>query len=607
MAKRIWQRTGPWLTLGVPFFALAAWSWRKWPDLTVDFGRQLYIPWRLSEGDLLYRDIAHIMGPASQLLNAWLFGLFGVSLTTLIAANLAVLAIVLFATYRVLRCFVSAWNAQMLCLLFLCLFAFGQYVGNGSYNYVCPYRHEVTHGLAATLLMVVSLLAWTARPRVPTMLVAGCCLGLTAVMKTEMFLAAAGTAAVTLGGSLPVVRERGRRFLIDAGAFAAAALVPALVCWAVLARGLHADTALSAVFTNWVLTLQPDLYASNPFYRTAAGLDRPIANAGRMVTAGLGWLAVVVAFGALDRACAGLRRARRAVAVLVGTAVFAVGWLAVPVHTWFTAARPLPIVAFGTLLVVCASWARKRSRPEAWRELLPLGVWSALSSLLLLKMVLAARISFYGFVHAMPAALLLGGLLLETVPGWLARRRGGGDLFRAASVGLLAAWAAAGLQTSQSFYREKVLVVGRGGDRFYHDPGFSARNALMPRVLDDLERELPPGATLTVLPEGGMLNYLLRRRNPTPYYLLTPWEMEAFGGEPAVLRRMQAEPPDYFLLLSIDMREYGRRFFGDPGFGDTIRSWITSRYGEVRRFAAGGQPGFEAVLLRRRSAVVGGE
>ncbi|OGW84335.1 MAG: hypothetical protein A2987_06880 [Omnitrophica bacterium RIFCSPLOWO2_01_FULL_45_10] len=25
-------------------------SWRKWPDLMVDFGRELYVPWQLNEG-----------------------------------------------------------------------------------------------------------------------------------------------------------------------------------------------------------------------------------------------------------------------------------------------------------------------------------------------------------------------------------------------------------------------------------------------------------------------------------------------------------------------------------------------------------------------------
>ena len=69
---------------------LAAISWRRWPDPLIDFGQQLYIPWRLSEGERLGRDLLYFHGPLSQHLHALLFRLCGVSFSTLIAANLLV-------------------------------------------------------------------------------------------------------------------------------------------------------------------------------------------------------------------------------------------------------------------------------------------------------------------------------------------------------------------------------------------------------------------------------------------------------------------------------------------------------------------------------------
>lgn len=32
-------------------------TWMKWPDIWEDFGAELYIPWRITEGEVLYRDI----------------------------------------------------------------------------------------------------------------------------------------------------------------------------------------------------------------------------------------------------------------------------------------------------------------------------------------------------------------------------------------------------------------------------------------------------------------------------------------------------------------------------------------------------------------------
>ena len=32
---------------------MLCWSWGTWPHPYVDFGRELYVPWRLGEGEVL--------------------------------------------------------------------------------------------------------------------------------------------------------------------------------------------------------------------------------------------------------------------------------------------------------------------------------------------------------------------------------------------------------------------------------------------------------------------------------------------------------------------------------------------------------------------------
>ncbi|MDH3346626.1 MAG: hypothetical protein OEM02_00800 [Desulfobulbaceae bacterium] len=67
----------PPVALAVLFCFLAIETWRKWPNFYVDFGRELYIPWQLSKGKVLYKDIAHLFGPLSQYISAILFKFFG--------------------------------------------------------------------------------------------------------------------------------------------------------------------------------------------------------------------------------------------------------------------------------------------------------------------------------------------------------------------------------------------------------------------------------------------------------------------------------------------------------------------------------------------------
>src|SRR5580704_15327759 len=85
-----WAECAGWMFLGILIVLFLATSWRKWPDALLDFGHNLYVPWRLAHGDLLYRDADDIFGPLPQYLNAALFRVFGTSMMVLVTANLIV-------------------------------------------------------------------------------------------------------------------------------------------------------------------------------------------------------------------------------------------------------------------------------------------------------------------------------------------------------------------------------------------------------------------------------------------------------------------------------------------------------------------------------------
>ena len=65
-------------------------SWRKWPDLLIDFGQQLYLAWQMSEGRTLYEELICNYGPLAPYANAWAFEWFGASVMTLVGLNLGV-------------------------------------------------------------------------------------------------------------------------------------------------------------------------------------------------------------------------------------------------------------------------------------------------------------------------------------------------------------------------------------------------------------------------------------------------------------------------------------------------------------------------------------
>src|SRR5438874_1256178 len=126
------------LVMAAAFALLTAVTWRKWPDPVIDFGRELYIPWQLTTGKVLYRDIAALFGPFSQYVNAFWFVLFGISLRTLVLCNLAIFAALAFGIWRLLLACCDRFTATASTLVTLCVFGFSQYEIVGNYNFVCP-------------------------------------------------------------------------------------------------------------------------------------------------------------------------------------------------------------------------------------------------------------------------------------------------------------------------------------------------------------------------------------------------------------------------------------------------------------------------------------
>ena len=154
----------PWfglLLVTMAYAIAAALTWRKWPDALVDYGIQLYLPWRISTGSVLYHDVMYMAGgPLSQYYHALLFKLFGVSLSTLIFSNLAIGLGVLILIYRRFLACSDVWTATTISLGVVLVFAFNQFSNIGNYNFITPYCHDVWHGVALSILAISLLSLW---------------------------------------------------------------------------------------------------------------------------------------------------------------------------------------------------------------------------------------------------------------------------------------------------------------------------------------------------------------------------------------------------------------------------------------------------------------
>ncbi len=555
--------------------ALCAWTWRGWADALVDYGRELYGAWRLSVGDRLGVDLAWLQGPLSVEWNALLFRLFGASYRTLFLSDLVVLALVVALLRSLLGRAYGRWAAAVGALVLLAIVGFGQYAVIGNYSFAAPYSHELTHGFLLALAGLWALERAASSRSLAWIVLAGLCVGLSALTKVEVFCAGA-LACLARGLALlaePAWRRRRARFLVVA---LVSTIVPQLASVLGLLPGRTGGEAFRLTFGAFAYLSRRDLL-DLPFYRSGMGLDAPAENVDRMLLWTLGWV-LALGFPAwlAQRAHRPALRTRAA-----GTLAFAVSalawWLVRERIEWRDLARPLPLVALGLAIDALVELVRSPRGTHAAREALRLAL-AIFALALLAKIVLATRLLHYGFVLALPAALLSVAVLAESLPRWTEARGGASASLRGYYLGLLAVIVAVHLQWTAGWVELDRDGLGAGADRMR----VSTRGRLADQALEAIRSRSQPGSTLLVLPEGVTLDYLARLASPTRYINFMPPELLLWGEE-AILAALEASPPDLVAIVHKDTSEYGYPRFGRD-YGARLFAWVHARYQEVALF-----------------------
>lgn len=594
---------GEWLGLavlaGLVVYFLAV-SWRKWPDPLIDFGRELYLPWRLANGAVLYRDVDDFYGPLSQYFNAGLFKVFGPGLMVLVTANLVVFTAILAVIYRLFR---RAWGpgaAWVSAAVFIAVFGFSQLVGVGNYNYATPYAHEATHGLLVCLLLVAVLSGWmeTATPR--RSFVAGLLFGLSAVLKPEIVLAAGLVTGVAYMGQRWFRRPLGRAAI---GAWLVGAVLPTAGFAVYFSTQVPWGQAGQFACRAWLNAASSTRFIGDPVQTGFLGFDQPgphaLEHAGATLLALL--LLAVIGAGAwrVDRATGTVRRW-----LLLGGLAVGLGVVAVKVLPWISAGRCLLGLALIYAVVSAVAVLRPPKAGTSSRVPLLRLLLAVLATVMLSRMLLNGRIHQFGFYQAALAALLVPAVLIGELPERLGLGKWGRGMAVVGCLALLGPGVVFFAGRSRQLLLMKTHAIGESRDRFLTFPAATDPTGGLVGSASDWLRAAPGGeaAALLVLPEGEMINYLARRPSPVaPFFFFSA--ATSGGREAAIVRDLEQRPPDWIVLVSRDLREYGVQRYGEsPEQGGQILDWAGDRYEVAATF--GGDPlDFRQrglMILRRR-------
>jgi hypothetical protein len=550
---------------------LAALTWGRWGDITMDTGYDLLAASRTAHGQLPYVDYIYWYGPLSPLLLGGVYAITGAAVWPAVAFGMVVAAAIVALSYRLARRMAGVIPAALAAAI-VAPAAFS----SANNSFVLPHATGAPLGMALTLGALLALTRAVPRP-----LTAGALMGLVALTRPELAVAVYAGAAVWLalrwwrGDDRPAELRLALRV-------AAPALALPLAVYGAFAIAVGPDTLL---FTN----LYPRAFmkaAGEVIYREHAPLTAGsfAALAARTIVYGAGAAALVLAGRTLARG----RRARTL--ILAGLALAALAFLAVlagrPDTVRFYLRYAWMWVPAGAGLVVL--WVAFRGRADDR------------SAPLLTTLVLAvACVSTYASFRPYPNALHPDAtpyLLPLAAPflAWLHTRllaQGRPDVARIGMAWLAVLAIAAGGLVVHDARAETAHVSGPGGTL----AAAPAQAAPLQQALDLIARETRPGEPIFVAPQLTSLYVLAERPSPLRQLSLLPGALASTADERAAAGRL-----DDVRLAITDRTPL--TLYRHGAFGTTFDQLLSARlrrdFHIVATLRSPGSPGLD-VWLRR--------
>ena len=549
-------------------------SWFKWPDVLVDYGRELYVPWQITQGKVLYADINHLYGPLSHYFNALLFQIFGTGISTLAYFNIVITILITSIIYTLIKSSFGDLIATIAGICFLVIFAFSQYTGYSNYNFICPYSHEITYGIFLFFLALFILKKYLVEPSLIYTALIGFILGLIFLTKVEIFIAAFIS---FLSGFIFIFWQLKplypRKYLLNLILFFFLPIILFFIYFSLHMPLIDAFNSIIASYRNIFI----DTLANNIYYQHISGFDNPSQSISLMIKYTFGYLIFFIFIGLISYLFTRLSQNKLAYGIIVIISALIILFIffgLFPIN-WIAIARPYPVFILLLLSFLINNLIKNREDKILVAQYLPFVLLVLFSLLLLLKMILNVRLYHYGFALAMPASLVMIILLLYYLPA-LISRWGNKTVFMGFTGLFIFLALLFYFNKTMHFYYAKNYPISEGRDRFltFSNPGLIVNEAL-----GQISKLMSANDTLVVMPDGVMLNYLSRKRNPSRYFEFTPNFVEATGEE-KIINEFSLNPPSFIILSKKDTSEHGAKYFG-ANYAHNIYSWIINNYDKV--------------------------
>jgi hypothetical protein len=575
---------------------ICAVTWRKWGNLSVDCGREMYIPAILSQGKRLYFDAWYMYGPLIPYWHAALFRLLGIHLGVLIGAGVSLVVIIAMLLYSVSRVFLPVW-LSFACVLAFLLQAFQLNI----FNYILPYSYGAAYGAMFSVLLLWLLLRRGSEFTWRYVVVLGFVASL--MMLTKVEFGAAGYAGIACAIVVQSIRKKSLRGL----AAEVCACIPGTLLWLGI-YGWYVHAGGADFFLGDNLSILPNSYFVKHFgklWNTVTGLTLAPAMLAKSVAIGL------AGFGTLAACVVLAARSRRLRWVLLAAAVGICGMHAVAKVALkvFHKDVPLsvfdivPFVFFNTGMVWVCLVVLVMAAADWWRGDHPA---KQQSTIMLCAIAMACGMRVLTQIQPGQRPIFFDTLvyLVWLVGLYEVSKRFSVDLDGRLGKILAGVLCVSILALTFNYYpvHQRSYRVSTARGTLFATPSVGKPFS---QVLAFMENAKRLSQEVVVMPEDTGLYYLSGTVAPSRWYIVTGQVLPPGETTARYVEELERANIRYVILSDRAIPEYGIPVFG-VDYGLQISAWLQENYRVVQRignYEAVAEPKEWGVLIYERKTI----
>jgi Dolichyl-phosphate-mannose-protein mannosyltransferase len=569
------------LTTFVAFLALVLlWAarmyttWATWGNLSIDSGREMYVPTVLLQGKMLYRDVWYLYGPAGPYLNSYLFRLFGVNMSVLYwAGSLSALtcAVLLFLVGKQVSSWLAGWTAGAVVLM--------QAFQPGLFCFPLSYSFASVYGCLTACLCLYFVVRAAGSTHWGWVFGAGTAAAASLLFKLEFGMACYPALFFLIAAR--GLRQRSWKFVLgDVVAILPGITVCGIVIhWMVSIAGAEFITQENIM--SWPTSFFMKTYGKMWLERSGFALSG--AAFGQAMVRILFSAAIVaetyclVWWKRIDPRSLYLRMAL--FLYILAYYVFSLGLQPMGFFSAVFFPRDAALyVSMAALVSWCYFWRRRDSD-----RIFAITVLLSFSSLLALRILLKMTSDGYPIYYNGPVVLsfLLLVRLVTSKPGRWRRFPFPGELVMCAGCLAVVAIQVPSVNPKSAGYvrlatdRASILISKQVADNYR-------------AAIQFMKEKRSQGEAVLAVPEDTSLYFLSGIDCPTRVFAFTPGVLAPGKMTEQLIHEIELKPVHYLLMSNRTFPEYGVPIFGRD-FNQTLGSYFNSHYHRVRLLVPGSQ------------------